>query len=112
MAIPEYKTGDTAPDIAGTVTDANGPVNISTATSLRFIAKSGSNPVIAGAATKVDDGTTPLRGKWKYTWGASDLSIAGTWEVEIEVTWTSGKIETFPNSKTRNPTFIVTEDLD
>lgn len=111
MAV-EYKTGDTTPDITGTVTDASGPVNIFSATSIRFIAKNGSNPVIAGVAVKIDDGTVPLRGKWKYVWGATDLSISGTWEVEIEVTWSAGKIETFPNAKGRNPSFTVTDDLD
>lgn len=110
MAV-EYKTGDTTPDLTGTVTDANGPVNIFTATSLRFISKNGINTV-TGAAVKIDDGTVPLRGKWKYVWAPTDLSIAGDWEVEIEVTWSAGKIETFPNSKTRNPHYTVTDDLD
>ena len=114
MAIPEYKTGDTSPDITGTVTDALGAVNIFTALSIRFIATNKTTPgtPIAGAAVKVDDGTAPLRGKWKYVWGASDLTVAGTYETEIEVTWTTGKIETFPNNKSRNPTFVVTDDLD
>jgi hypothetical protein len=112
MAIPEYKTGDTSPDITGTVSDANGPVNIFGATSIRFIAKAASGSPIAGTAVKIDDGTVPLRGKWKYVWGASDLAVAGSYEVEIEVTWSAGKIETFPNAKGRNPTFVVTDDLD
>lgn len=110
----EYKTGDTFPDLSGTVQDASGSaVNISTATSIRLVAKrqSGSE-VIAGVAVKDDIGDTPTRGKWHYVLQTSDLSVAGTWEVEIEVTWTTGKIETFPDNAGRNPTFLVTADLD
>lgn len=114
MPIPEWKTGDTTQDMTGTVTDANGPVNIFTAASIRFIAKSttGSFPVIAGAAVKIDDGTSPLRGKWRYVWGATDLANAAEYESELEVTWTTGKVETFPNNKARNPHFLVSDDLD
>lgn len=110
----EYKTGDTFPPIKGTVLDANNAaVNVFTATSLRFIAKRvGGNEVITGAATKIDDGTLGLRGRWQYTWGSSDLSVAGDYETEIEVTWSVGNIETFPDNKTRNPVFNVSADLD
>lgn len=110
---PEFKTGDTAPVITGTVTDANGPVNISSYVSLRFIAVSPArvNP-ITGAAVKIDDGTVPLRGKWSYQFGTTDLDTAGDYTVEIEGTRADSKIQTFPNNKARNPTFTVTADLD
>jgi hypothetical protein len=111
MAVPEYKTGDTFPAISGTISDANGPVNIFAASSIRFIAKTGST-VIAGAATKIDDNTVPLRGKWSYSWGPSDLLAAGTYTCELEVTWSTGVIETFPSKDTNNPTFTVSADLD
>lgn len=110
----EYKTGDTWPPIKGTVTDANdAAVNIFTATSIRFIAKKvGAADTVTGAAVKLDDGTLGLRGRWQYTWAPSDLSVAGSWEVEIEVTWTAGQIETFPDNASRNPQYVVTADLD
>jgi hypothetical protein len=111
MAVPEYKTGDTWPPITGTVSDANGVVDISSAASLRFIAKSGAF-VIAGAAENLDDGQPANAGKWKYTWGANDLANAGEYECEIEITWSAGVIETFPSKDSNNPTFAVTDDLD
>lgn len=110
---PEFKTGDTAPVITGTVTDANGPVNISSYASLRFIAVSPARLTpITGTATKIDDGTVPLRGKWSYAFGTTDIDTVGTYEVEIEGVRGDGKIQTFPNAKTRNPTFTVSADLD
>lgn len=110
---PEFKTGDTAPVITGTVTDANGPVNISSYASLRFIAVSPArvNP-ITGAAVKLDDGSPGLRGRWSYQFGVTDLDTAGDYQVEIEGTRSDSKIQTFPNNKTRNPTFTITADLD
>lgn len=110
MAVPEYKTGDNYPSIAGVISDASGAVNISTAVSLRFLAKSGATTII-GTAVKDDVGDVPTRGTWHYVWGVSDLLVAGTYSVEIEVTWPSSKIETFPSSAANNPTFLVSADL-
>lgn len=110
MAVPEYKTGDNYPSIAGTVADANGPVNISTAVSLKFVAKSGAT-TITGVAVKDDVGDVPTRGTWHYVWITTDLAVAGTYQVEIEVTWPSSKVETFPSLGTANPTFIVSQDM-
>jgi hypothetical protein len=110
----EYKTGDTFPDLAGTIQDASGnAINVSTATSIRMVAKrTGGTEVITGTTIKDDDGTVPLRGRWHYVFASGDLAVAGTYEVEVEVTWTAGKIETFPDAQSRNPTFVVTPDLD
>lgn len=110
MAIPEWKTNDNYPSISGVISDASGALNIFTAVSLKFLAKSGST-TITGVAVNDDDGTTPNRGKWHYTWGGTDLAVAGTYQVEIEVTWPSSKVETFPSSSTNNPTFSVTADI-
>lgn len=32
-----------------------------------------------------------------YSWATNDLSVADTYENEVEVTWSGGAIETFPN---------------
>lgn len=107
VVIPEYRQGDTWPPITGTITDGSGsPVDISTATSLSFIAVSGAT-TITGVPTNLDDGTTPNMGKWSYTWGATDLSVAGSYKVEIPVTWETGKIESFPSNAANAPTFLV-----
>lgn len=110
----EYKTGDTFPLLRGTVKDSAGSaVNIFSATSIRMVAKRvGGAELVTGTTTKLDDNTVPLRGRWEYDFAPADLAVAGSYEVEVEVTWSAGNIETFPDNSSRNPTFTVTEDLD
>jgi hypothetical protein len=115
--VPAYATGDTWPPLSGTVRDDEGiTVPIAGASSLRFIAKSGST-VIAGAAVNLDDGVTPeLAGTWEYRWGAADTSVAGDYIGELEVKWdavsTPQKIETFPPRTVDKPHFTIDPDLD
>jgi hypothetical protein len=112
MATPVYYTGDTWPPMTGTVKDSTGAaVDISSADSLRMVAKiSGAATVIEGAAANLTDGTD---GKWEYTWAADDLSVAGDYVPEIEVTWdnasTPPKIETFRDDSQK---FTVRADND
>jgi hypothetical protein len=117
MAVPEYRQGDTWPPITGTVLDGNGsPVDIHTALSIRFVSlPAGASPgtgSITGTTVNLDDGTLPNRGRWSYTWATHDLDVIGTYEVMIEVTWSAGKIESFPSSKLRAGTYLVTADND
>ena len=37
----------------------------------------------------------PLAGTWRYTWEAGEL-VAGTWAVEVQVTYSGGGVQTFP----------------
>ena len=46
-----------------------------------------SHTIIAGPVGIIDDGATPLRGKWQYVWATNNLSVADIYESEIEVTW-------------------------
>lgn len=113
MATPEYRTGDTWKPITGTVTDGDGnAVDISTAHALSFTALEPVGPtLITGTPDNLDDGTAENKGRWSYTWGASDLSVSGTYAVQIPVTWDSEatEIESFPSNKANAPTFLVTE---
>jgi hypothetical protein len=36
-------------------------------------------------------------GRIVYPWGSSDTTTAGTFALEVEVTWAAGGTETFPN---------------
>lgn len=117
MADPKYKTGDTWPPLSGTVSDDGGPVNISTADSLRVVLKL-DNPVTSKSlpATKLDVGTPETRGKWEAPLAADTFDNPGEWDAEVEVTWdnatTPPEIETYPNDAANNPKIHVTADLD
>lgn len=117
MADPKYKTGDTWPPLSGTVSDDGGPVNISTADSLRVILKLDS-PITTKSlpATNLDVGTPETRGKWEAPLAIDTFDNPGEWDAEVEVTWdgtsTPPEIETYPNDAANNPKIHVTSDLD
>lgn len=48
---------------------------------------------VSGACTIVDEDG----GKVRYDWQTGDTSVAGWYRAEFEVTYSDGKIETFPN---------------
>ena len=47
--------------------------------------------VITRAGVIVDGAS----GTWRYTWQTGEL-VAGTWAVELQVTYSGGKVQTFP----------------
>ena len=48
-------------------------------------------------------------GSVKYVWTATDTATAGSFQAELEVTYTNGAIETFPNDQSIS--IEITEDL-
>jgi uncharacterized protein YfaS (alpha-2-macroglobulin family) len=53
-----------------------------------------------GGAIKVDAAMTIVdqnNGTVRYDWNTGDTDTVGTYEVEFEVTYSDGAIETFPN---------------
>lgn len=88
MADPKYKTGDTWPPLSGTCSDDNGPVNISTADSLRAIIKLETPPTTKSLpATNLDVGTPETRGMWEAPLSVDTWDNPGEWETELEVTF-------------------------
>ena len=56
-----------------------------------------------GGAVKVNGGAMGVvgnaaNGRVKYSWSASDTDTAGTYEAEVQVTFSNGAIRTFPPS--------------
>lgn len=94
------KKGDTLPILTATLTtgpDAGSqtPVDLTTQTAVILVMK----PVLGGSASRLTaavDGT-PTNGQVKYTWVALDTGTAGTFNCEWEITFTAGKVQTFPN---------------
>lgn len=95
-----WKQHDTWPPLRGKASDENGLMDLSEATSLKFLAKSGTK-LIEGAAVAIQppdsDGYN-----WKYVWAAEDLSVVGEYKAELEITWEPGKVQTVPNKGTES----------
>jgi hypothetical protein len=91
-SIYTIKQHDNYPSLVLTLTDQNGPINLSTATTVKLILKSGTTTI-----TGTCNITTPTSGIVTYVWAAGDTSVVGTYDGEVEITWNTGKIETVPN---------------
>lgn len=92
-----YKRGDTGPAVTVICKDGDVPVNLTGATSCKFLmgtinAQGNSTPKVNAAATFDADRST---GKVHYSWATNDLDTAGEFKAEVEVTWPAGK-QTYP----------------
>lgn len=94
MADFTIKRGDNFPYLNATLTDQNGPINLTNAVSVKFIMKMTTGTAVTGTATIV----SAAAGTVQYQWGASDTNLVGEYNAEFEITWPSTKVETVPNS--------------
>lgn len=89
------KAGDTAPAVQATLYDAgNVPVNLTGAT-VRFImaTKTAPRTVAVDAEAAL---VAPMAGEVVYEWAAGDTDEPGAYDVEFEVTYADGTVQTFP----------------
>ena len=93
MADVTYKRGDNAPPITATLSDLDGPIDLSSADAVRLRMKSDTAIVEAGPVEITD----AANGEIKYEWEADDLMFAGSYRGEWEITWSDGTIQTVPN---------------
>jgi hypothetical protein len=90
------KQGDTAPALEGICRDGFGsPVNLTGATVLfkMRLAPAGAVKIASGAMGAVGN---VVLGRQKYSWSTSDTDTAGTYEGEVQATFSDGRIRTFP----------------
>lgn len=90
-----------AQGLAGsTITDTVGGTLIPAgATVLSF--NSGASTIQMSANALGAGATQPLianKGLVQYTWASNDLQLSGNYQVEFEITWTAGGIQTIPNA--------------
>lgn len=105
------KQHDTAPTIAGQITDQFGNAINLTGASVTFIMKLASlgntgSPLVNAAAVITD----AVNSKVSYSWLAADTATAGDYSAEWQVIYATGKKQTFPD-----PGYLlvrVTADLD
>lgn len=112
----EIKHHDTAPDyVAALISDITRPnlpaIDLSSATSVYFVMRSASASDTATPKVKATCAiVTANQGIVSYHWGATDTDTVGDFNVEFEIHWSDGTIQTVPNDSYN--TITVVEDLD
>lgn len=99
MAV-SYKQNDTTPPyvvaLKDVISDVETTVDLTLASSAKFLMRqAGGSTVKVNATATISDAAN---GEVTYTWGTADLDTAGNYDAEVQITWASGKVETFPNS--------------
>jgi len=97
---PDYqiKQGDRLPIFEFTCQDSAGvAVDLTNATSALLLVRPQASTGAAVSYTLAF--VTPrTSGKLQYAWAATETdALVGTYEGEVQITWSSGKLETFPN---------------
>lgn len=97
MADFTIKQGDRLPTLRVTCQDANGTaVDVTGATVEFHMTNQSTGALVVNAAGTL---VTPASGIVEYQWAAGDTDTAGDYWAEFEVTFASGKQETFPNNR-------------
>ena len=88
------KRGDLLPGFRAVLTDGitGDAVDLTTATSIRIIGLLNRVEIIDRAGTP----SVPAEGVVTMDWQPADTANSGVLELEVEVTWPGGKIQTFP----------------
>lgn len=95
MADFTIKKGDRLPVIQATLKDSSGTAVDLTGATVRFHMARPDKTVVVDAAAVVLSPATD--GRVEYQWGASDTGAPGDYLAEWEVTFQSGREQTFPN---------------
>jgi hypothetical protein len=108
------KRGDTAEPITGTVSDALGPVPLGTAQEVRLLALRDDGRLIDAVVDVIAplaERREPGCGRFTYTPSAADDTLeSGTYSAEVEVLWSDGRVQTFPNRRAMNDTLQIDPD--
>jgi len=93
--ITKIKRHDTAPAFTATLQDANNDaVDISGAAVLFLMRNPRTRELKVSSAATITDAAA---GRISYAWAAGDTDTPGVYQVEVQVTFGSGEVETFPN---------------
>jgi hypothetical protein len=103
------KQHDTFPPLQATLSDENGPIDLTNANAVLFImkgTKSTGAVLVTGACTYIDR----PNGVVQYAWATGDTAVPDTYDIEFQITWSSGGIQTIPNAALGANTIVVTPD--
>ena len=96
-----YKVGDTRPFLDATLKDADGAVDLTGITSVRFVLEDqGGNEIVNESSTGANVTiTSSTAGQVRYKWQVADLSSEGNFYAEWKVTFSDGTVARFPNTR-------------
>ena len=89
------KQHDNWPLLSLALTDQNGPIDLSTASSVKLILKQALPPTTVTGAMAIS--VPASAGIVTYTWAGTNTDVPGSYDGEVEITWAAGKVETVPN---------------
>ena len=102
----KIKQNDTAPSLSVTLAQDGVAVDLTDAAiSFHMRDDASGEALVNGTAVVVD----AILGAVRYDWLAVDTALAGCFPAEFEVTFSTGKVTSYPNDG--NLTIIITEDL-
>src|SRR5215213_8754438 len=102
MADFTLKRGDTRPLLMAQLVDiaagVQTPINLTTATGVKLIMKlqnapANTTPTVNSACAFVNRTT----GTVSYTWTSANTATVGIYNIEFEIAWNDGGVETVPN---------------
>lgn len=99
MADFSLKQNDTWPPLEATLTDQDGPIDLSAALGVRLLLKGQrrtSPAIVAGLCTILDPKTD---GNVVYNWVPADTAVADLFNAEFEITWSDGSVQSVPNDR-------------
>ena len=108
-----YKQHDTAPSYVVDLADDFGlpgeaPIDLTSATTVTFLMRKTGQvgaPKVSAAMTVVD----AANGRVQHDWASGDLDTVGSFDVEFEIAWSDGTVETIPNDSYLS--IVVKDDL-
>jgi uncharacterized protein YfaS (alpha-2-macroglobulin family) len=89
------KQNDTSPSLAAYIQTASGEAVSLVGASVRLHIKETGGSTLLIKNMTITDAT---QGLVQYDWVDPDTAVAGTYNAEIQVTYSDGKIETYPNN--------------
>lgn len=93
MAV-KIKRGDRRPGVTITCLNGSTPIDLTVASSVRLIGKLGGSKIIDREVTGTADGKVVIE-----VWEVNDTATAGRLQMEVQVTWADGTIQTFPGDR-------------
>jgi 5-hydroxyisourate hydrolase-like protein (transthyretin family) len=88
------KRHDTKPLIKATLADQSGKINLTTASGVYLLLKSASKSIKTEKMTFV----SKPEGEVSHQFIAEETATPGTYQMEFEINWEDGTIQTVPNS--------------